>query len=99
MNKGSKNKKEEEIEMSLATMRQMMKEDKEERKSEEERKRIQKNKDLAKYMKNYREKKRAALMNPIVMPKVSEKSEYLLLQEKNIAELEERKKASGLFDD
>ena len=94
-----KEQKEEEIEMSLATMRQMMKEDKEERKREEERKKIQKNKDLAKYMKNYREKKRAALMNPIVMPKVSEKSEYLLLQEKNIAELEERKRASGLFDD
>ena len=94
-----KEQKEEEIEMSLETMRRMMKEDKEERKKEEDRKRIQKNKDLAEYMKNYREKKRAALMNPIEMPKVSEKSEYLLLQEKNIAELEERKKASGLFDD
>ena len=38
-------------------------------------------------------------MIPIEMPKVNEKSEYLLLQEKNIAELEERKRASGLFDD
>ena len=94
-----KEQKEEEIEMSLETMRRMMKEDKEERKKEEDRKRIQKNKDLAEYMKNYREKKRAALMKPIEKPKVSEKSEYLLLQEKNIAELEERKKASGLFDD
>ena len=94
-----KEQKEEEIEMSLETMRQRIKEDREERKREEDKKRIQKKKDLAKYMKNYREKKRAALMNPIVMPKVSEKSEYLLLQEKNIAEFEERKKASGLFDD
>ena len=94
-----KEQKEEEIKMTMETMKRMAKEDKEERKREEESKRVQKKKDLAEYMKSYREKKRAALMNPIKMPKVSEKSEYLLLQEKNIAELEERKKASGLFDD
>ena len=34
------------------------------------------------------------------MPEDKEvKSEYLLLQEQNIKELEERKKMSGLFDD
>ena len=52
------------------------------------------------YMKKYRDMTKAKLLEPIQMPKVEgEKSEYLLLQEKNIKELEDRKKMSGLFDD
>ena len=52
------------------------------------------------YMKKYREKKKAELLEPIEMPDDNGgKSEYLLLQEKNIKEFEERKKMSGLFDD
>ena len=52
------------------------------------------------YMKKYREKKKAKLLEPIEMPDDNGgKSEYLLLQEKNIKEFEERKKMSGLFDD
>ena len=52
------------------------------------------------YMKKYRDKKKAKLLEPIEMPEnKGGKSEYLLLQEKNIKEFEERKKMSGLFDD
>ena len=50
--------------------------------------------------KKYRDKKKAKLLEPIEMPKnKGGKSEYLLLQESNIKEFEERKKMSGLFDD
>ena len=50
--------------------------------------------------KKYRDKKKAKLLEPIEIPEnKGEKSEYLLLQENNIKEFEERKKMSGLFDD
>ena len=51
------------------------------------------------YMRNYNMKKKAALQVPIEMSEAQPKSEYMLLQERNILELEERKKASGLFED
>ena len=50
------------------------------------------------YMKEYREKKKQKLNEPIEMPDYGEKSPYLLLQEKNIRERKEWMKASGLFD-
>ena len=50
--------------------------------------------------KRYYRKKKKALQDQVVeMPELGEKSAYQLLQEKNIEELEQRKKASGLFDD
>ena len=50
--------------------------------------------------KKYRDKKKAKLLEPIEVPEnKGGKSEYLLLQERNIKEFEERKKMSGLFDD
>ena len=50
--------------------------------------------------KKYRDKKKAKLLEPIEIPEYKGgKSEYLLLQENNIKEFEERKKMSGLFDD
>ena len=52
------------------------------------------------YMRKYHQKKKAEGQVPIEMPPDSgPKSDYLLLQEKNIKELEEMKKKSGLFDD
>ena len=50
------------------------------------------------YMKEYREKKKQKLNEPIEMIDYGEKSPYLLLQEKNIQERKEWMKASGLFD-
>ena len=47
----------------------------------------------------YKKKKKALQEDRVEMPELGEKSAYLLLQEKNIEELEQRKKASGLFDD
>ena len=68
----------------------------EEMKEQKERERKENNA----YMKKYRNMLKEKLLEPIKMPEDKEaKSEYLLLQEQNIKELEERKKMSGLFDD
>ena len=50
------------------------------------------------YMKEYREKKKQKLNEPIEISNYGEKSPYLLLQEKNIQERKDWMKASGLFD-
>ena len=51
-----------------------------------------------KYMKEYYQKKKEALQQPIVMDNQGEKSEYEKLRDKRIEEFEMLKKASGLFD-
>lgn len=56
-------------------------------------------KEKAEYQRNYQKKKKAALQEPILIPEAGSKSEYELLQERNIREFESLKKASGLFDD
>ena len=38
------------------------------------------------------------LLEPLIIEKAEEKSEYELLRERNILELERKKKESGLFD-
>ena len=50
------------------------------------------------YMKEYRDRQKQKLNEPIEIPDYGEKSPYLLLQEKNIKERKEWMKASGLFD-
>ena len=90
--KSMKEKKEKEYE-------QYFKELSEERKKEEQEREREKIIRRRECQKRYREKKRALWDKKVVMPEVGEKSAYQLLQEKNIEELEQRKKASGLFDD
>ena len=48
--------------------------------------------------KEKRDQKKAQLSAPIQMPEIEEMSEYEKIREANIRELEELKKASGLFD-
>ena len=90
--KSMKEKKEKEYE-------QYFKELSEERKKEEQEREREKIIKRRECQKRYREKKRALWDEKVEMPEVGEKSAYQLLQEKNIEELEQRKKASGLFDD
>ncbi len=60
----------------------------------------EKREEARKANKKYRDKKKAKLLEPIEIPEnKGGKSQYLLLQESNIKEFEERKKMSGLFDD
>ena len=54
--------------------------------------------DRKEYMKNYHKKKKAELLEPIVMDSYGEMSEYERLREDNIRQFEELKEASGLFD-
>ena len=49
--------------------------------------------------KEKRDQKKAQLSVPLEMPEIGEMSEYEKIREANIRELEELKKASGLFDD
>ena len=57
-------------------------------------------KDKKRRKRKYHQKKKAEGQVPIEMPPdIGPKSDFLLLQEKNIKELEEMKKKSGLFDD
>ena len=49
------------------------------------------------YMRNYNEKKKKALLEPIILPENGEKCEYEKLRDKNIAEL--KKKRKELFMD
>ena len=71
-----------------------------ERKKEEQKKKEEGIIKRRECQKRYYRKKKKALQDQVVeMPELGEKSAYQLLQEKNIEELEQRKKASGLFDD
>ena len=90
--KQMKEKKEKEYEHYF----KMLSEERKKEDQEREREKIIKRREC---QKRYREKKRALRDKKVEMPQVGEKSAYQLLQEKNIEELEQRKKASGLFDD
>ena len=46
----------------------------------------------------HRKKVKKMLLEPLIIEKAEEKSEYELLRERNIQELERKKKESGLFD-
>ena len=68
-----------------------------ERKKENAEKLKERRKKNAESVKRHREKVKAKLQVPVKMP-ASEKSEYELIREKNIEEIEMMKKAIGLFD-
>ena len=68
-----------------------------ERKKENAEKLKERRKKNAESVKRHREKVKAKLQVPVKMP-AYEKSEYELIREKNIEEIEMMKKAIGLFD-